>query len=360
MKRYFAAANSSGGFVSWFDEIFAPEDFDRIFLIKGGSGTGKSTLMKRIAARAVENGCECEYFYCSSDPDSLDGLIIHRLNNRPIGIVDATAPHTRDPKLPGAVEEIVNLGEFWDENALRDSRDELSELIHAKSALYSKGYEYLFATGEIAKLMRFEARGFINMTKMQAATDRLIAQRLSAMRKSANKIPSDHEPKVLTRGISAISSKGIMQFDSYQNCKFTCIVRDSMLTAELMIDALLDSAKRAGLDALRAPMPLEPEFSEAMLIPRLEMSAVIGDGEASDSVKILNMERFIDRGAFDHDDKQRYRRLLKCKNELLDSALSELSKVNRLHSRVEAIYIAAMDFEKLNRFSEQLMDRIFA
>lgn len=359
MKKYFAAANSSGGFVSWFDEIFAPEDFERIFLIKGGSGTGKSTLMKRIASRACELGCECEYFYCSSDPDSLDGLLIDRAENRPIGLIDATAPHTRDPKLPGAVEEIVNLGEYWDEKLLQASREQILELVRAKSALYTRGYEFLFAAGEISKMLRFEARGFVNMTKMQAAADRLISQRLSALRKDRITHRADDDHRVKIRGVGAISSKGIVQFDSYRDCKFLCAVRDSMSTAELMLDALMDAAKRAQLDIIRAPMPLEPEFSEAIAIPELEMSAVISDREENDDVKLLNMERFIDRGAFDSSDKRRRKQLSRCRSELIDSAFFEFSKVSRLHSRLEAIYISAMDFERLNDLTDRLIERIF-
>ena len=41
-KRYFAAANTGKGFVSYYDEIFGK--CKRIDIIKGGSGTGKVDL----------------------------------------------------------------------------------------------------------------------------------------------------------------------------------------------------------------------------------------------------------------------------------------------------------------------------
>ena len=360
MEKYFAAANSAGGFVSWFDEIFAPEEFDRVFLIKGGSGTGKSTLMKRIAARAVEKGRVCEYFYCSSDPDSLDGLIVKGGSGRPFAVVDATAPHTRDPKLPGAVEKIVNLGEFWDESELRAERDEIAELIHAKSARFSESYGYLYAAGEISKMLRFDAERFMNMSKMHAAADRLIAQRIQAKRKNLGGSDFSDAPGVKIRGVSAISTKGVEHFDSYRDCESLCVVEDVMSTSPFMFDALIASAKRAKLDVIRAPSPLEPEFSEAISIPALGMSVVIGTNDEPDDVKRLNLERFIDRGAITTDDKHRRRLLSKCKNELIDCALARLSEVRRLHSRVEAIYIAAMDFGRLNEFTENLLSEIIS
>lgn len=361
MEKYFAAANSAGGFVSWFDDIFAPEKFDRVCLIKGGSGTGKSTLMKRIAACAAEKSFKCEYFYCSSDPDSLDGIILKSDFCRGIAVVDATAPHTRDPKLPGAVEEIVNLGEFWDADKLRADRDEIAHLIRAKSELFSQSYEYLFVAGEISKMLRSDAARFINAPKLKAASDRLIAQRIRATRRQAESRKSQDlrgfsESRELSiRGVSAITTKGIAHFDSFRECDFLCAVEDVMSTADFMFDALIGSAVRAGLEIVRAPSPLEPDCTEAIKLPELGMSVVMSEGDESDNVKLLNMERFIDRGAISQDDKLRRRLLSKYKSELIDCALTKLSEVRLLHSQVEAIYIAAMDFERLNEFTKKLL-----
>lgn len=105
IKKYFAAANSADGFVCWFDRIFTPDTIDRCFIIKGGSGTGKSTFMKRLAAEGEKRGYEAEYYYCSSDPTSLDGLILTRKTMggeglRTAAVIDGTAPHTRDRYSP--------------------------------------------------------------------------------------------------------------------------------------------------------------------------------------------------------------------------------------------------------------------
>ena len=43
MEKYFAAANTESGFFSLFDEVFSPEHLRRIYILKGGPGTGKST-----------------------------------------------------------------------------------------------------------------------------------------------------------------------------------------------------------------------------------------------------------------------------------------------------------------------------
>ena len=189
-EKFFAAANSSGGFVCWFDEIFSPESLDRCFIIKGGSGTGKSTFMKRVAAEAEKRGWHAEYFFCSSDPSSLDGVILHGGGgeHRRVALLDGTAPHSHDPKLPGAVEEIVNLGECWDVGPLAERRGEISALTAEKSKKFAESYEYLWTAGEISKLLRGEAAGFVLADKMRAAVDRLLTRLAS----EAKREKSDH------------------------------------------------------------------------------------------------------------------------------------------------------------------------
>ena len=108
-EKYFLGANSGEGFVSHFGDSYNCFDGWRAFIIKGGPGTGKSSFMKYIAVNAADRGYEAVLCPCSSDPDSLDGLIIKDLKTV---IIDGTAPHTVEPVYPGACEEIINLGVF--------------------------------------------------------------------------------------------------------------------------------------------------------------------------------------------------------------------------------------------------------
>lgn len=88
--RFFLGANSSQGFVSRFDQLERQKDSWNTYIIKGGPGSGKSTLMKKIAAALQKKGGYIEEIYCSSDANSLDGLILHRQS---VSIADGTPPH---------------------------------------------------------------------------------------------------------------------------------------------------------------------------------------------------------------------------------------------------------------------------
>ena len=88
--RYFLGANSPDGFYSLYDQMIDPVQARRIYILKGGPGCGKSSLMRRVAQAMEEKGASVEYIACSGDPDSLDAVVFPALNT---AIVDGTAPH---------------------------------------------------------------------------------------------------------------------------------------------------------------------------------------------------------------------------------------------------------------------------
>ena len=88
--QYFLGANAPTGFYSLYDHLIPPERARAVYILKGGPGCGKSTLMRKIGAWAEEAGLDTEYILCSGDPDSLDAVILPTLA---VAIVDGTAPH---------------------------------------------------------------------------------------------------------------------------------------------------------------------------------------------------------------------------------------------------------------------------
>ena len=91
---FYLGANSPGGFYSLYDELLRPEEARSIYILKGGPGCGKSSLMRRVGAAMEEHGLDVEYIVCSGDPDSLDAVVIPALKT---ALVDGTAPHGTAP-----------------------------------------------------------------------------------------------------------------------------------------------------------------------------------------------------------------------------------------------------------------------
>ena len=65
-RRYFPGANTGRGFIGHFEGIVPPwSEPHYTYVLKGGPGVGKSTLMKKCAAIARANGFTVEEFRCA-------------------------------------------------------------------------------------------------------------------------------------------------------------------------------------------------------------------------------------------------------------------------------------------------------
>ena len=104
--QYFLGANSPQGFYSLYDQLISLEHANTVYILKGGAGCGKSTLMKQVAQAAENAAIPVEYILCSGDPDSLDAVVLPTLKT---ALVDGTAPHAAAP-LGHLVAEPAALG----------------------------------------------------------------------------------------------------------------------------------------------------------------------------------------------------------------------------------------------------------
>lgn len=99
------------------------------YLIKGRPGSGKSTMLKKIAAAGTERGYDVEIYHCGFDPNSLDMVIVRDLN---FAIFDSTAPHEYFPE--GGTDEIVDM---YSRCIQPDTDEKLAEAINPIKERYA-------------------------------------------------------------------------------------------------------------------------------------------------------------------------------------------------------------------------------
>ncbi len=100
-KRFFGASTPSSS-INYIKNL--TEDIKTRYFIKGRPGSGKSTMMKKIASEAKMRGFDTELYYCSFDSNSLDMVVIRELS---VCIFDSTQPHELFPSRMG--DEIVDV-----------------------------------------------------------------------------------------------------------------------------------------------------------------------------------------------------------------------------------------------------------
>jgi hypothetical protein len=101
VKRRFLGAATPLGPIDYVPGII--QGVRRRIYLKGRPGTGKSTILKRLAAAAQERGFDTEIYHCGFDPHSLDMVVVRSIG---IAVFDSTAPHEY---FPGDGDETIDL-----------------------------------------------------------------------------------------------------------------------------------------------------------------------------------------------------------------------------------------------------------
>ncbi len=341
--KYFLASNSCEGFVSFFEISYDPQDEWRVFIIKGGPGTGKSSFMKKCVKYAEEKGENAILCPCSSDPDSLDGVIFE---NTKIIILDGTSPHTLDPKYPAVCEEILNFGQFWDDRKI-ENKSQVIEVTDQNKALHKTASKYLKATGQIMLDNYITALSCTQKDKVKNFADRLCKKYIP----SAN-----DKPKEWLRFLEGITPQGVISYpETLENLENLIIFSDNThASSNIFMNCVRDFALINGYEIITIKNAFLPTIiTDHIIIPELSTGFVT----ETKSFKILRESRRIHARRFTsnkllHNSLARIKINQKVANSLLNSACNTLKHAKSVHDTLESFYIKSMDFEKLNNFAD--------
>lgn len=343
-QKFFLGANSAEGFVSHFADSYIPGEW-RAYIIKGGPGSGKSSFMKYMAATAQEKGYTVTLCPCSSDPASLDGVIIDELKTV---FLDGTAPHVVEPSLPGACENIINLGEFWDSEKLFRNAGSIAAAAEKNSRLHKTAAAYLSASGELL---------YDNLKLARLCTNRAAAVRFSSS--LSKKFLPEKKDKTATefiRFIGGVTPEGIMCFrETVTDFYKTVIVLEDKYGAAAgeIMKYLRGAAKQKGYSIITLKNPFLPsELIDHILIPELSL-AFVTENEFTHfetEARRVHARRFTDKKAA---KKYRGRMLFnrRVSRELLLGAAATVKMAKASHDELEKFYIEAMNFDALSRFA---------
>ncbi len=353
LLHFFLGANTPQGFVSRFDQLADASDGWRSFILKGGPGTGKSTLMKRVAKNVEEHCPLVEIIHCSSDVDSLDGVIAPAIKT---SVADGTAPHVVEPIYPGAFEQAIDLSRCWDEHILFEQRQEIMLLAQRISRCHEHCCRFLAAAGSLLGDNWRIALGATQIPKLQKAAARIA----DAEFKGSHGQKQGHES---IRFLSAITNKGPVMFDETAKtlCDRIYLIEDSYgASSRLILNALRSRALEAGLDIISCYCPLSPfEKLEHLFIPSLKLGFMTSNyfhQPDIDPYKIVRSRRFTDEDTI-RKSRRRINFNRKAAQQLLNEAASLLKEAYDLHDQLEAYYVKAMDFSLVDAISDSLLKK---
>lgn len=340
---FYLGALGPHGFQGYFDRLCQEQD-RQMYLIKSGPGCGKSTMMRKIAEASP---LPVQRIHCSSDPDSLDGVI---LEHPRAAVVDATPPHAVEPVCPGALERVVSLYHTMDVARLTENRGQILRLSMRCKALQERAASYIAGASKLLADSRATASWSTDTAKASAFAARLALRYLPR---------GESEGEEQVRLLSAVTPKGVLTFYSTVPALADTIVvfhDEYGLCSRLILEELRRQALRRGCSIISCPCPLGCGEIEHLFIPALRLAFLTSNSWHPmdfEGQKNIHCRRFEDKSKL-HCRKKRLRFNRRAAAELLGQASAMQREAKLSHDAMEQLYGATIDFAAVDRAAEEL------
>ena len=370
-RHYFPGNNTPLGFYSYYSHILGQREANRIICIKGGPGTGKSTFMQRIGDAFLSMGEDVDFLHCSADEASLDGIVLH---SRKAAIIDGTSPHTTDPVSPGAVDKIINLGEYWDEKGIAANKTEIIDLSEESSGWYRICYNYLNAARSVYRSLEEVYNSAVECNEIYRLAADIIAREYHGYDISLR------PGRVKKFFASAITASGTVNYlesllsgipgsaDQFKRIYFINV--PAGYSNRSFMEIISEGAVYRGLDVETFYCAMCPdEKIEHLLIPSLGIAFVTVNeyhdlepweiSQAGPELILLDISDYMNSVVL--EGREALLTTLKTEYDiLLHHAVKCLQKAKEAHLRVEEMYIPNMNFSRISTLRDEILEELKA
>ncbi|HOC06690.1 MAG TPA: hypothetical protein PKN71_05140 [Bacillota bacterium] len=325
----FAGANSAAGFYCRY-QCLAEDSLNRVFILKGGPGTGKSTMIKRVASHF---SCPLEKYHCTAAPDSLDALFIPSLL---VSVIDGTAPHTIDPSLPGAVQQVIDLGSFWDESILIAQRQKIQDIAAEKTARFKSAYGWLAVAGKLAdQVQQLERRGTFPSPQEVAA-------------KISGYIPRTGAGTNRHAFATGITAAGIVNYLPGLKARHSfSLTGGNRAFNSLVLEEIARRLSRDNIPAHYLYCGLQPQYLEHIYIPG---EFAVFSSHPPHTIKGNTGEFGLEYTGPSELESQ--------VSKFIQRGIKTMAEAARFHSELEEIYSSSMDYTPIAGLPERIVEAI--
>lgn len=351
--RFFMGTNTASGFFGFLDDFYDVSDGWRAFLLKGGPGSGKTHLLGRVYAFMAAGGNEIQAIVCPSDPNKLDGLVFPEIK---ACILDASAPHTIEPKCWGAVEQIVNLSACMKIDMLYSRATEITEALSGCHTLDARRRRFIGAAASLLNESCRIALDSTDLAKIQRSAARIAAREFG--------MSSELPGKEIRRFLSAITPEGVMVF--HQTLQSLCpriysIEDEHGASSRVLLDELRKRALDAGHNVICCYCPISPDDKpEHLLLPSIGIGFTTSNQWHKADFPVF---RRIHAARFTDAERLRQRRQLlsfnrRAARELINEAVGISAEILSARETVELFYTDAMDYEGIDMLTDWVISEL--
>ena len=351
---FFLSTNAPQKFFSLAKSFDMPVRGERRYLLKGSAGSGKSTAMKAAVSRFIEREDLIERVHCSSDPDSLDGVILYKAH---CSIADATPPHEVEPEYPASFQTVCDLWSALDEEKLAPRLQEIGTLNTAIAESHAKCRRMLAAADLLLREKRRIAEPYTDIAAAESFAHRFAAKHFAKAGETG---------AFRDRLLSAFTMHGVLTYTHTPRvlCGKSVIIEDPFGTVgDAILRVLSEEVKDNGHIVYRCFHALAPDrLLAAILVPACDTAVLVRSKETpwtGYDGRTVRFTRFTDGEAL-RTKRKELRFLQKTAETVLSAAGEQLKEAKRLHDLLEGLHYDAIDFSVVVRKTEEMLTKIAA
>ncbi|GFN23525.1 hypothetical protein [Thermanaeromonas sp. C210] len=280
-----------------------------------------------------------------------------------VSTVDTTL-HIVDPKNPGAVDEIVHLGDFWDEEQMRQHKEEILEANARVKRLFRIAYSAL----KEAKVIRDEWEDYVAECTNQALVNRAEARLLEAVFDGVA-ARYDRPPKARHLFATAITPEGIVTGNVetllHEVDRIYTVSGEPGSGVTRILERIANTALSKCLFTEIYHCPFNPDNYDLIIIPEIKVAVMnVEPPHTFDPSPFghliamsINLNGYIDKkklAIYTHEMLSAKFRYQAC----LDRAVAYIRQAKLTHDYMESFYIPAMNFDAINAKREEILARI--
>jgi hypothetical protein len=330
VRHYFAEGITTRGYISLLPNMMP--GWQRVYVLLGGPGTGKSTLIKVIGSELSERGYGIDFLRSARDPDLMAGFFMPQMK---MAILDAMKISPLRWQAPGAVEKFIDFNMFCDELKLEKQQAQILKINNLLQELKTTLEEEL--TSELGTWMekkvpkRLLGKEELSCVLQNSAYVKVKKEQFGPWPLAENALRLLQKSVVIPYFLHGLTVEGWLNLAPHFLADFDQIRLEGDETLDAL-DWVLREAQQLGQMIEIILHPLNPDEVIGIVFPERHLAIWQG-----------NPGNLKDQG--------------------LDQSFSEkiteiLIAWRKYSSQLKGIYMDAVNFDQLDNYRESLLDRI--
>lgn len=259
-----------------------------------------------------------------------------------------------DPKNPGAVDEILNLGEYWNESGLVSDKYDIINYNKQVGMRFYSAYRYLMS----AKQMQDDIEVIIGegvdrekLNKLQVMLRYELVDGVDTINKEAG---------IRHLFDSAITPDGLVDYiETIIQGNYICYYMKAGVgtVSTEVLSYLAKEYNMKGYSVELFHQPLNPDRLQTLVVEGLKIAVTINPKMESRAYKIIDLNAVIDASKYE-DKAELIAKDREVYGELMEEGVKRIKLAKQLHDDMEKSYVGRMDFAAVTELRSKTIERI--